>query len=200
MYIIGECSKWNMNSLDALLSISEGKLPDLYNKSSFSVNSRISSTSSVLFNRKGNSEEFGLRTWKWEIGCVYVEILSDIIIYGNNSELKRKALLGNNKNADEALKKKQNNSKFVSFGLLDMTRFYTGMNKSEEDWAWRLRYSALKGLVRICKALKGDMENEELRKVCWSSLVVCQESETNLDVLEAVKVGQVIFEFRKKLN
>jgi hypothetical protein len=197
MYIIGECSKWNMQSLDALLSISEGKLPDLYNKSSSSVNSRVSSTSSVLLNKKNNSEEFGIKTWRWEIGCVYVEILSDIIINGNNSELKRKALLGNNKNADEALKKKHNNNRLISFGLLDMTRFYTGMNKSEEDWAWRLRYTALKGLVRICNALRGDMENEELRKVCWSSLVVCQESETNLDVLEAVKVGQVIIQVLK---
>ena len=191
MHIIGECSKWNLKSLEAMLSIAEGKLPDLYNKSSISVNSRVSSTSTILFNKKSNSEEFGIKTWRWEIGCIYVEILTDIIINGNNSELKRKALLGTNKNADEALKKKQNSNKLQSFGLLDMTRFYTGMNKSEEDWGWRLRYTALKGLVRICKALKGDMENEELRKICWNSLVVCQECETNIDVLEAVKVGQV---------
>jgi hypothetical protein len=82
--------------------------------------------------------------------------------------------------------------------LLDLSRVYTGMSKSDEDWGWRIRYSAVKSLVRICKALKGDIENEEIRKICWSSLVVCQESEINNDVLEAVKVGQVkkiIFNF-----
>ena len=190
MYIIGECAKSSLKSLDSFLSIAEGKLPDLYNKSSFEENSRISS-SSTIFNKKPSNEGCGIKTWKWEIGCTYVEILTDIIINGNQSNIKKTALLGTNKNADEALKKKLNNNKLTSFGLLDMTRFYTGMNKTEEDWAWRIRYCAIKGLVRICKILKGDIENEEIRKICWSSLVVCQESEINMDVLEAIKVGQV---------
>lgn len=49
----------------------------------------------------------------------------------------------------------------------------------------------IKGLVRLCKMFKGDSENEDLRKICWSSLVICQETELNNEVLEAIKVGQV---------
>jgi hypothetical protein len=37
-----------------------------------------------------------------------------------------------------------------------------------------------------------DKNNEELRKTCWASLLICQENETNNNVLEAIKVGQVI--------
>ncbi len=170
------------------MNIAEGKLPDLYNKSENWLNSELNSS----FNLVKNIDDSGFKSWKWEIGCIYVEILTDIIINGSQSELKRKALLGTNKNADDALKRKLNNNRLTSFGLLDMSRFYTGMTKSDEDWAWRIRYSAVKGLVRICKSLKGDNENVEIRKICWSSLVVCQETELNTDVLEAVKVGQVI--------
>ena len=52
---------------------------------------------------------------------------------------------------------------------------------------------AIKGLVRLCKTFKGDKENDDLRAICWSSLVVCQETEINNEVLEAIKVGQVSF-------
>jgi hypothetical protein len=74
MNIIGECAKWNFKALDAFLCIAEGKLPDFYNKSSFSQNSN--DDSSVIFSKKIKNEESGIKTWKWEIGCVYVEILT----------------------------------------------------------------------------------------------------------------------------
>jgi hypothetical protein len=54
-----------------------------------------------------------------------------------------------------------------------------------------VRYSSIKALVSICKTLN-DKNNEELRQTCWASLIVCQENETNVNVLEAIKVGQVI--------
>lgn len=197
MYIIGECAKVNLRALESFLCIAEGKLPEFYNKSSLSEisheNLQFKSSSSFIKTQANDSSGRGIKTWKWEIGCVYIEMLTDIIIHGGLSAIKKKALLGTNKNADEALRKKLNVNKIDSFGLLDMTQFYTGMNNTEEDWAWRIRYAAVKGLVRICKALKGDSEHLELRTICWSSLVVCQETEVNTDVLEALKVGQVSY-------
>ena len=53
-----------------------------------------------------------------------------------------------------------------------------------------MRYTSIKALVRIIRSL-ADTENDELRQTCWSCLVICQENETNLNVLEAIKVAQV---------
>ena len=53
-----------------------------------------------------------------------------------------------------------------------------------------MRYSSIKALVRICKSLQSK-DWEELRQICWSCLVIFQETEQNAYVLEALKVGQV---------
>jgi hypothetical protein len=72
--------------------------------------------------------------------------------------------------------------------------------KKDDNISWKIRYAAIKGLVNICNSLN-DKDNEELRKTCWACLVVCQENETNPNVLEAIKVGQVNYLlFKYKLN
>lgn len=82
------------------------------------------------------------------------------------------------------------------YGLLDAARFNLKSKKiidttpKEIDSSWKIRYASIKGLVNICNSLN-DKENEELRRTCWASLVICQENETNPNVLEAIKVGQV---------
>jgi hypothetical protein len=58
------------------------------------------------------------------------------------------------------------------------------------DWSWKVRYSSIKALVSVCRALN-DGSHEELRQTCWASLVVCQENESEKHVLEAIKVGQI---------
>lgn len=72
-----------------------------------------------------------------------------------------------------------------------------------KDWSWKIRYAAIKALVSVCKALN-DKNNEELRQTCWASLVICQENESDLNVLEAIKVGQVkystIFKMSQLIN
>jgi len=53
-----------------------------------------------------------------------------------------------------------------------------------------VRYSSIKALVSVCRSLN-DGNHEELRQTCWASLVVCQENESDSNVLEAIKVGQI---------
>ncbi len=174
-----------------------------------SDNGDFESFSSMLKLRKTNKKPTGIQTWNWELGYMYVEILSDICINGTHSEIRRKALLGTNKTADEALRKKPNKNRLTSFGLLDMIKFSnstvqhgdetfnaSGVGVVDADSSWKLRYSAIKCLVSICKILKNDSDQEDYRNLCWSALVVCQEIEVNSDVLEALKVGQVICLFQ----
>lgn len=63
----------------------------------------------------------------------------------------------------------------------------TGSN----DWSWRIRYSAMHGLVKICKCCVGDPTKEGIRTVAWNALLKARSVETDVRVLEALKVGQV---------
>jgi hypothetical protein len=189
--------------MDALLSIADGKLPDFYlHKTAFSQisdNGEFESISSMLKLSKTNKKPTGIQTWSWELGYIYIEILSDICVNGTHSDIRRKALLGKNKTANEAFKRtKSHRNRLSSYGLLDMIKFYSDVQNPDEtfngtgDSAWKLRYSAIKSLVSICKILKHDKDHEDFRNLCWSALVICQEIEMNSDVLEALKVGQVL--------
>lgn len=187
--IIGECSKINLKALNSFLLISNSTLSsyayDLSRSiSNSSQNEETCSETSFLSSNKKN----GIETWQWELGCTYADILGEICINGSQSFLKKKALLGFNKDSKQALNQKKKQLK--GYGLLDLTRFQLKLKQNEEDLSWKIRYSAIKALVSICKAIN-DKNNEEFRQTCWASLVVCQENETNNNVLEAIKVGQI---------
>ena len=67
-----------------------------------------------------SDKRFGLESWPWELGCVYVEVLTDICIQSLNPQIKRRALLGFNKDAYEILETKLLAN---GFGLLEASRF-----------------------------------------------------------------------------
>jgi hypothetical protein len=186
-YILGECSKVSLKVLDTLLVISHG--------ADVAVDSARSDVSGKL--------KFAIQTWPFELTCVYVEVLTGVCLNAPNSLIKRKALLGQAKDAYEILKSKQSSMTTKSTwacGLLELATF--GASKiaaSKDDLSWHLRYMAIKGLVQICKLLN-DKENEELRQTCWCSLTVLEETEKNEHVLEALKVGQVKSKIEKTNN
>lgn len=123
IYVLGECAKLNISCLNALLKIAEGK----QNEGDTNSSATTSKTKTEENDEKLTS---GIRSWRWEIGCVYAEILADICIYGAKSEIKKRALLGWNKTVDDCFKNKKNNQ--TSFGLLDITGFFTGTAKTDE--------------------------------------------------------------------
>ena len=54
-----------------------------------------------------------------------------------------------------------------------------------------MRYSAIQGLVKICKCCEGESTRDGLRTVAWNTLVKAHSTERDPRVLEALKVGQV---------
>lgn len=63
------------------------------------------------------------------------------------------------------------------------------------DWSWRIRYTAVQGLVQICGHLAGNKMCDGLYNIAWRSLLEANSFESDERVLEALKVGQVSFVF-----
>ena len=189
-YILGECSKMNVNVLHVFLSISRTSFIKLNDrKSAFSLKG------SSMYNNNINdkNENIGMEQWDWELACLYVEILSDIVINSTSFLIKKKALFGfHNDETDVLNQLKSLRNDLIGYGLIDSARFQLAniQFNSEKDWSWKVRYTAIKALVKICKIFNNN-DFEELRKICWSFLIIFEESETNQNVLEAIRVGQV---------
>lgn len=197
---MGECAKLNIKVLNCLLLISNYNpasnlnVNDLIKNANESSASIEESTTTPTTSKQTSQEskKVGINHWPWEIAHVYVDVLTDVCINAMHSSIKRKALYGFHKEATQAFDIKSKNLK--GYGLLDTARFNLKSKSEkvsfEEEKSWRIRYASIKGLVNICNSLT-DKDNEELRRTCWASLVICQENETNPNVLEAIKVGQV---------
>ena len=54
-----------------------------------------------------------------------------------------------------------------------------------------MRYSAIQGLVKVCRCSAGDQTKEGMRTVAWNTLIKAHSLERDPRVLEALKVGQV---------
>ena len=65
------------------------------------------------------------------------------------------------------------------------------MFAAHNDWSWRIRYTALRALVRLCQGTKGDPSREGIHSTAYNTLLQAQSSEKDERVLEALKVGQV---------
>ncbi len=198
-YILGECSKINVNVLHVFLSISQTSYIKLNDRKS-NLNLRESSMYKNKNNNIDNNDNIGIEQWDWELACLYVEVLSDIILNSTSFLIKKKALFGFHNDETEVLNQLKNiHCDLIGYGLIDAARFQLAniQFNSEKDWSWKVRYTAIKALVKICKMFNnGDLE--ELRKKCWSFLIIFEESETNQNVLEAIQVGQVNDNFMNK--
>ena len=198
--VIGECAKLNLKALNCLLLISKLSSTSVNydlsrsisnsSKNTETLKNQSDQTSNSSFHMSSRTQvKRGIESWPWELACVYAEILSEVCINGSLSQIKKKALLGFNGDSKEAFNVRHTDLK--GYGLLDLTRLMPKNRvKNREDHSWKVRYSAIKALVSICKALN-DKINEELRQTCWTSLIICKENETNYNVLEAIKVGQI---------
>ena len=62
---------------------------------------------------------------------------------------------------------------------------------AHNDWSWRIRYTALRALVRLCQGTKSDPNKEGIHAMAYTTLQRAQATEKDNRVLEALKVGQV---------
>lgn len=108
-HIIGECAKQNIRILDEFIRLSGSK--------------QKHSETSFMSKSLSTSHKFGLESWPWELGCVYVDVLADICIYAANPVIKRRALLGFAKDAHEILKSNLLVNSSAGYGLLEAGKF-----------------------------------------------------------------------------
>ena len=64
----------------------------------------------------------GLHGWHWEVGITYTDIMADICLHGNTSDIQKVALVGNNK-VVEGIERQNIESPMASAGLLDLVYF-----------------------------------------------------------------------------
>lgn len=60
-----------------------------------------------------------------------------------------------------------------------------------DDWSWRIRYTAVQGLVNVCSQLENNKMADGLYNIAWKFLLDANSYEQDERVLEALKVGQV---------
>ena len=59
-------------------------------------------------------------------------------------------------------------------------------------WSWRVRFTAVTGLMKICQAMSQDSLKDGLRAVAWNAFRRASSVEKDFRVLEAVKMLSVI--------
>ena len=94
------------------------------------ANTSISYKEGSFFTDNTENLKFGIYNWPWELACSYIEILADICINGTSSIIKKNALVGFNKDANEALRSK-NKSGLKGYGLLDMAQHIPTVFKNQ---------------------------------------------------------------------
>lgn len=162
---------------------------------------RASDASSVqTFTNMPLSDVPGLTGWHWEVALTYTEVLADIVLYGSSAAIQKFALVGtgpasHGRSGAEAYSTlNMASGQLSSAGLLDLA-FFTAPHESSDggpnDWSWRIRYGAIRALVRVCRCLEGDKVREGLRTAAWNCLLKANSKEKDGRVLEALKVGQV---------
>jgi hypothetical protein len=57
--------------------------------------------------------------------------------------------------------------------------------------SWRIRYGAMKGLVRVCRHYSNDVTKDGVTNTAWSLLTQRQSTESESRVLEAIKIAKV---------
>ena len=57
--------------------------------------------------------------------------------------------------------------------------------------SWKVRYGAVKSLVRVCRYYSNDVTKDGVTNAAWSSLMQRQSTESEPRVLEAMKIAKV---------
>ncbi|XP_064599002.1 uncharacterized protein LOC135465646 isoform X2 [Liolophura sinensis] len=151
-------------------------------------------SSAPTFTNQASVVSPGLHGWHWETGIMYTEVMADICLHGSSSHIQKRALVGDNEDFREVLRRRITQMPLSSAGLLDLAFFHSATDSkdgSENDWSWRIRYGAIHSLVKICRCLTNDKAKEGLRNVAWATLIHAHSKEKDDRVLEALKVGEV---------
>jgi hypothetical protein len=123
--ILGESAKINQKALNSLLLISNLNSTTInYDLNRSICNSSQNNDDSMSENIIASNNEHkkgGIDQWPWELACIYADVLAEVCLNGSQSLIKKKALLGFNKDSNESFKMNRKNIK--GYGLLDLARY-----------------------------------------------------------------------------
>ncbi|XP_041358680.1 transmembrane protein 232-like isoform X2 [Gigantopelta aegis] len=160
---------------------------------------RGSDASSVPTFTNMPSEMSGISGWHWEVAITYCDILCDVCLHGTSATIQKMALVGHNKDLMDPVRRLFTTVPLPSAGLIDLA-FFHPLNEVKDggpnDWSWRIRYGAIKSMVKICRCLADNKAQEGFRNGAWSILLKSHSTEKDDRVLEALKVGQVNTDLR----
>ncbi|XP_074661362.1 transmembrane protein 232-like [Tubulanus polymorphus] len=148
-------------------------------------------------------EVAGLHGWHWEVAITYADLLTDIVLHGATANIQKRALVGTNVEYNNVEKRSSHAIPMKSAGLLDLV-YFISENETKDwgpnDWSWKVRYTAIQGLVKICRCLTGDKSREGIHTVAWNTVLRAHVTEKDSRVLEGLKVGQVDANIEKLIN
>ncbi|XP_036384068.1 transmembrane protein 232 [Megalops cyprinoides] len=116
------------------------------------------------------------RSWPWQLEHIYTTVIADICQHGCSAEIRKTALVGKQAFTGQ--------NTFNAGGLLSLLK-----HNHREDW--RMRYSAVQALMKLCGGIRGDLSREGLRNAAWTALQEHLGRETDPRVKEAVRVTEV---------
>ena len=77
---------------------------------------------------------------------------------------------------------------------------YISLLSDDGENSWKVRYGAMKSLVRVCRYYSNDATKDGITNTAWVSLTQRQSTESESRVLEAIKIAKVEAELEKKLT
>ena len=121
--IISQSSISNKKILKIFLQISNPNKN--HNDSFYKKDNKSYNNSKDIYN------EFGFKTWCWELACHYLEVLTYICVTTSNGLIRKLALLGYYENAKEAITSNED----TVFSILECTKFKSLVphNSIEQD-------------------------------------------------------------------
>ncbi|KAM4709362.1 transmembrane protein 232 [Discoglossus pictus] len=168
LFILGEAAKLNLSCLMALMELAQNFI--------YPQHLQAQQSSSISLGRYSN--------WPWEVVYTYITVLADICLHGSTSEIQKHAFIGFQDGNSSPTEQKE-------ASLHGLLFFNSGQMKNEDyQTMWVIPYGAVYNLVKVCHELHWDVNRDGLRNAIWKALYKHGSTESDLRIIEAVKVAE----------
>ena len=75
---------------------------------------------------------------------------------------------------------------------------YISLLSDDGENSWKVRYGAMKSLVRVCRYYSNDATKDGITNTAWVSLTQRQSTESESRVLEAIKIAKVDYAYKRR--
>ncbi|XP_028417070.1 uncharacterized protein LOC114541333 [Dendronephthya gigantea] len=124
--------------------------------------------------------------WPWELVYTFCECLTTVCLNGKCAEVQKISIVGTEERNRREVK--------PNCGLIGFLQY------DDNKESWKVRYGAVKSLVQICRYYRNDATKDGVTNAAWSSLMQRQTTESELRVLEAMKIAKAETELARKFT